>query len=194
MNGNDPLKWVSLATDFFDDEAAKLVSKLPEGDWILLLWLRLLCLAGKSNDNGRLSFRMGARPYNMQMLAALFDHSESVVKMAIEALLECGAVVEEDGALRIADWERKQRIEGIEHLNRVAELNRIRQQQHRDRVKKRAALPALTTSAGTSLAKDSSGPTLPADVVPVLQDWPENPIISIEDIRQNMGKAIEAEN
>lgn len=39
-------KWIKLATDIFTDDKIMLISALPKGDSIILIWIKLLCLAG----------------------------------------------------------------------------------------------------------------------------------------------------
>lgn len=39
--------WIKLSTGMFDDEKIKLIKNMPEGRSILLIWVELLCFAGK---------------------------------------------------------------------------------------------------------------------------------------------------
>ena len=41
------VKWIKIVTDIFDDEKILLIETLPEADSIIVIWLKLLCLAGK---------------------------------------------------------------------------------------------------------------------------------------------------
>lgn len=42
----------SLKTDIFDDEKILLIESLPECDSIIVIWFKLLCFAGKTNNSG----------------------------------------------------------------------------------------------------------------------------------------------
>ena len=46
------VKWIKLLTEMFDDEKIKLIEAVPEADMILVIWIKLLTLAGKKNMNG----------------------------------------------------------------------------------------------------------------------------------------------
>ena len=44
------VKWIKLTTDLFDDEKIDFIQSLPEGDSLLMIWVRLLTMAGKCLD------------------------------------------------------------------------------------------------------------------------------------------------
>ena len=46
------VKWIKIVTDIFDDEKMLLIESLPSADSIIVIWFKLLCLAGKNNNNG----------------------------------------------------------------------------------------------------------------------------------------------
>ena len=46
------VKWIKLATDIFDNRKIKLIERMPDGDSLIVIWLKLLCLAGTVNDSG----------------------------------------------------------------------------------------------------------------------------------------------
>ena len=51
----DGLKWIKLATNMFDNRKIKQIELLPEGDTIIIIWVKLLSLAGVINDAGQIS-------------------------------------------------------------------------------------------------------------------------------------------
>ena len=46
------VKWIKLSVNMFNDEKIKLIRTMSEGDKIIVTWVQLLCLAGKTNDGG----------------------------------------------------------------------------------------------------------------------------------------------
>ena len=48
------ITWVKLTINMFDDEKIRLIEAMPEADAIIIIWVRLLTLAGKTNDDGRI--------------------------------------------------------------------------------------------------------------------------------------------
>jgi len=43
------IKWIKLTVNMFDDEKIRLIQAMPESDAIIIIWIRLLALAGKTN-------------------------------------------------------------------------------------------------------------------------------------------------
>ena len=65
------VKWIKIVVDIFDDEKILLIENLPEADSIIVIWFKLLCLAGKQNNSG--VFIMGDKiAYTDKMLATIF--------------------------------------------------------------------------------------------------------------------------
>ena len=52
MNG---VQWIKITTDIFDDEKIQLIESMPEGDTLIVIWFKILVLAGKQNNSGILS-------------------------------------------------------------------------------------------------------------------------------------------
>ena len=65
------ISWIKLKTTMFDDEKIRLIQSVPESDAILVIWIRLLVLAGKTNDDGLIYIQRNM-PYSEEMLATLF--------------------------------------------------------------------------------------------------------------------------
>ena len=64
------VKWIKIVTDIFDDEKILLIESMPDADSIIVIWFKLLCLAGRQNNSG--VFLMNGRiPYTDEMLATL---------------------------------------------------------------------------------------------------------------------------
>ena len=76
------IKWIKIVTDIFDDEKILLIESLPEADSIIVIWFKLLCLAGKQNNSGVFVMSNGI-PYTDAMLATIFRRKEATVKLAL---------------------------------------------------------------------------------------------------------------
>ena len=46
------VKWIKIVTDIFDDEKILIIESMPEADAMIVIWFKLLCLAGKQNNSG----------------------------------------------------------------------------------------------------------------------------------------------
>lgn len=107
------VKWIKITTDVFDDEKILLIESLPEADSIIVIWFKLLCLAGKQNNSG--VFMMGnSIPYTDKMLATIFRRKEATVKMALETFSQFGMVELIDGVITIPNWNKHQSLDSYE--------------------------------------------------------------------------------
>jgi predicted phage replisome organizer len=125
------IKWIKIVTDIFDDEKILLIETLPEADSIIVIWFKLLCLAGKQNNSG--VFMMNDRvPYNDKMFATIFRRKESTVQLALKTFEEFGMIEIIEGAVTIPNWGKHQNIEAIETRR---EYKRLKQAEYRERQK-----------------------------------------------------------
>ena len=121
------VKWIKIVTDVFSDEKIMLMETLPEGDAIISIWFKLLCLAGKSNHNGFLM--MSDRiPYTDEMLATIFRKPLNIVQIAMRCFVQFEMIEIIKDSYRIANWEKHQNVEG---LDKIREDTRKRVAKHR---------------------------------------------------------------
>ncbi len=126
------VKWIKILVTMFDDEKIKLIEKMPEGDRILLLWIKLLTLAGKCNATGYI-FLSENIPYTDEMLSTIFNMPLNIVRLGLNTFKQFNMIEELDNCLlKIVNWDKHQNIEG---LDRIREQNRIRKQNQREKEK-----------------------------------------------------------
>lgn len=107
------VKWIKITTDIFDDEKILLIESLPEADSIIVIWFKLLCLAGKMNNSG--VFIMNDKiAYTDKMLAAIFRRKEATVQMALKTFEQFGMVEIVDGVITIPNWNKHQSLDALE--------------------------------------------------------------------------------
>ena len=107
------VKWIKITTDIFDDDKILLIESLPEADSIIVIWFKLLCLAGKQNNSG--VFVMGNRiAYTDKMLATIFRRKESTVQLALETFEQFGMIELIDGIITIPNWGKHQNLDQLE--------------------------------------------------------------------------------
>lgn len=125
------VKWIKIVTDVFDDEKILLIESLPEADSIIVIWFKLLCLAGKQNNSG--VFVMNGRiAYTNKMLATIFRRKEATVKLALETFESFGMIEIVDNVITIPNWEKHQQLNQLEI---VKEQTRKRVAKYRERQK-----------------------------------------------------------
>ena len=107
------VKWIKITTDIFDDEKMLLIESLPEADSIIVIWFKLLCLAGKMNNSG--VFMMNNRiAYTDKMLATIFRRKEATVQLALKTFEQFGMVEILDGVITIPNWGKHQNLDQLE--------------------------------------------------------------------------------
>lgn len=110
------VKWIKIVTDIFDDEKILLIEQLPEKDTIIVIWFKLLCLAGKQNNRGVFLIR-DSMPYTDEMLAAVFRRPLNIVRLALKTFEEFGMVEIINGVLTVPNWGKHQSMDKIEQRN-----------------------------------------------------------------------------
>lgn len=128
------INWIKLRVDMFDDEKIKIIQSMPEGDAILVIWIRIIALAGKCNAKGLVLIE-DEFPYSDEMLATIFNKPLATVRLALGTFEKFRMIERTEKGIYISNFEKHQNTEG---MDRIREQNRIRQQRQRD--KKRALL------------------------------------------------------
>lgn len=151
------INWIKLRVDMFDDEKIKIIQSMPEGDAILVIWIRIIALAGKCNAKGLVLIE-DEFPYSDEMLATIFNKPLATVRLALGTFEKFRMIERTEKGIYISNFEKHQNTEGME---KIRERARIRKQ--REREKKRALLEAGNTPA---LPENSSEnpETLPENV------------------------------
>ena len=121
------VKWIKITTDVFDDEKVLLIESLPSADSIIVIWFKLLALAGKQNNDG--VFLMSNRiAYTEEMLATIFRRELSIVRLALKTFEEFGMIEVFDGVITIPNWNKHQTLDSYE---KKKERDRIYQAERR---------------------------------------------------------------
>lgn len=143
------ISWIKLKTTMFDDEKVRLIQAVPESDAILVIWIRLLVLAGKTNDDGLIYIQRNM-PYSEEMLSTLFDKPVNTIRLALSTLEKFNMIdLNTDGSIVITNWVKHQNIEGME---KIREQNRLRAKKHYR--KKKNSNVSLTLDVTESNATD----------------------------------------
>ncbi len=144
------IKWIKITTEMFDDEKIRIIEAMPEADALIVIWIRLICMAGKINAGGHL-FIAPDLPYTIEELQAVVNRPLNTVKLAI-ATFERLQMIERgsNGDIYLPAFAKHQNIEGME---KVRELATTRQRRRRASLKPN---PRLALNSGvTLLSRDS---------------------------------------
>lgn len=107
------VKWIKIVTDIFDDEKILLIESLPEADSIIVIWFKLLCLAGKQNNSGVFVMSNGLA-YTDKMLATIFRRKEATVNLALKTFEQFGMIEIINDAITIPNWSKHQTLDQLE--------------------------------------------------------------------------------
>lgn len=109
------VKWIKIVTDVFDDEKILMIESMPEADGMIVIWFKLLCLAGKQNNSG--VFQMGQMPYTDEMFATIFRRPLNTVRLALKTFEQFGMIEIINNTVTIPNWGKHQNIDQIEARN-----------------------------------------------------------------------------
>lgn len=148
------VKWIKIVTNIFDNRKVKQIETMPEGDTILVIWFKLICLAGSINDNGMI-YLTSEIPYTEEMLAAQFGRPLAVVRLALRTFESFGMIEVVDNFLCLPSWEKYQ---SAEKLAGMRSKNAERQARYRERQKAKmlgnTVTPALPVTQHNALDID----------------------------------------
>lgn len=125
------IKWIKINTDMFDDEKIKIIQSMPEGDALLVVWIRLITLAGKTNNGGYI-YISDNLPYTDEMLATIMNKPLNIIKLAIQTFINFGMIELDERGIYLVNFEKHQ---SLDRMQEIREYNRIAQQKHREKLK-----------------------------------------------------------
>jgi predicted phage replisome organizer len=125
------VKWIKITTDMFEDEKIDFIESLPEADTLIVIWIKLLTMAGKCNSGGYI-FLTDTIPYDDEMLAHRMRRPINVVKLALGTFQKLGMVHVDGNGLVITNWAKHQNVQG---LDLIREQNKLRQKRFREQQK-----------------------------------------------------------
>lgn len=160
--GMSEIKWIKITTDIFDDEKICLIDALPDPDAILVIWFKILTLAGKHNSNGLLMMTDKVH-YTDEMLATIFRRPLNTVRMAIGIFEQFGMIEIIDGIISLPNWEKHQNVDGME---KIKEQTRNRVAKYRKKQKNLAlgnVTGNVTVTDGNALEEDENKNRLDKD-------------------------------
>ncbi len=152
------VEWIKIRVDMFEDEKMRLIQALPEGDAITAMWIRLLTMAGRTNDDGYIYLKEGT-PYTAQMLAIIFTKQQSVVELALRTFIDFGMIQFDDKGIFISNWEKHQNIDGLDKIKKQTS-ERVRRYRERKK-QEHLALPKpseegnVTVTQGNAIERET---------------------------------------
>ncbi|PHB87483.1 replication protein [Bacillus toyonensis] len=146
------VKWIKLSTTMFEDEKIRLIESMPEADTLLIIWIKLLAQAGKTNASGYIFLNENI-PYTEDMLATLFNRPLNTVRMALGVFKNFGMIdIDDNHYINVVNWGNHQ---NLDRLEKIKEDTRKRVAAHRERRKQQTLICNVTCNDGvTDIDKD----------------------------------------
>ena len=109
------IQWIKIGTNIFDNEKIMFLEEMPESDALIVIWFKLLIMAGKKNDCGLIYITKDI-PYNENMLVKVIKRPANIIKLALKTFEKLGMIEIVNDVIAIKNWEKHQNIEGMEKL------------------------------------------------------------------------------
>ena len=149
-------EWIKLYLKTFrTSRKISAIERMKNGDTMIVIWFKLLCLAGEINDGGAV-YITSKRPYDPVSLADELKKPRAIVDAAIKTFEEHDMLFRDDaGFIQILNWEKYQNVEGLE---KIREQNRKRQKEWYDRQKANANLTLPNAKPNVRISEDVTLP------------------------------------
>lgn len=125
------VKWIKINVDMFDDEKIKIIQSMPEGDALLVVWIKLITLAGKTNDSGYVYIAENM-PYTDEMLSVIMNKPLNTIRLALDTFIKLGMIENDVKGIYLLNFEKHQ---SLDKLEKIKEQNRLRAKKFRDKQK-----------------------------------------------------------
>lgn len=123
------IKWIKLNVDMFDDEKIKIIQSMPEGDSLLVIWIKLITLAGKTNDSGYIYIADNI-PYTEEMLSVIMNKPLPTIRLAIDTFTKLQMVEADTKGIYLVNFEKHQ---SIDKMAKIKEQTRKRVAAYREK-------------------------------------------------------------
>ena len=149
------VKWIKIAINMFDNRKIRQIETMPDGDSLLLIWVKLLCLAGNVNDGGYI-YLTKEIPYTDEMLATQFNKPLPTIRLALKTFEQFGMIEIINNMILLSSWQKYQNTDKLEEMR---EKNRARQKRYYDRQKEKLLAEhnltlGITSSNALDIDKD----------------------------------------
>jgi predicted phage replisome organizer len=119
------IHWLRFNVNFFDEPKIQIIESNPQGDSFIRIWMRLLCLAMKSQRPGFIEVQDGI-PYEIEGLATVTRTNAETLKAALKVFSKLKMIdVAEGSTIEILNFRSDQSIDYIEAQNEKARIRMI---------------------------------------------------------------------
>lgn len=127
----EPAKWIKVATDTFEDEKIDIIEGMPSGEKMIIIWFKLLLLAGKCNAGGYLLLQEDI-PFTEEMLARRFKQDLNIVNESLKEFEKYRMINRTKNGICITNFNKHQ---DLDKMNQKRFQDRERKQKQREKEK-----------------------------------------------------------
>lgn len=121
-------EWIKLTTNMFEDDKIDMILKMPDGDALVLIWVRLITMAGKSNAHGYILLSEDI-PYDAAMLASKCNKSMQVINYALTTFEKFKMIELNENGILIKNFDKHQDLDKLNHQRELAKLRKQKQRE-----------------------------------------------------------------
>ncbi len=116
MNGGGA-PWIKIITRIFEDPKIIAIEERPEAGYgVLIIWFKLLTLAGELNRGGAIYFTETV-PFTTELLAAKWRCKPALVQLALSWFQKLGMIgIDDEGTILILNWSKYQNEAGLAQI------------------------------------------------------------------------------
>ena len=141
------VKWIKITVDMFDDEKIKIIQSMPEGDALLVVWIKLITLAGKTNDSGYVYIAENM-PYTDEMLSVVMNKPLNTIRLALDTFIKLGMIENDVKGIYLLNFEKHQ---SLDKLAEIREQTRRRVAKFREKEKQKTLEMGNNDNASVTL-------------------------------------------
>ncbi len=152
----EKIPWFKFYTSFFKRQSIVLISSLRNSETIILILIRLICMATEINDRGYV-YITPERPYKISELASYMQRTTKVMENVLKVLADYGEIeIEKNGMIFVTSWSEEQNVDRLEVMKAD---HRARQKRYREKFKlnKKQALRHSDTTGDVTVTKSDAG-------------------------------------
>lgn len=119
-------KYIRFNVNMYGDTKFKIIDRRPDRDLIHYIWIRMVILAGKCNQEGEL-YMSRTIPYTLETLAIEFNRGDDEVKGALALLMELEMIeLTEENVFKVKNFVKHQNIKVKEKV-KTEDRNNIKE-------------------------------------------------------------------
>lgn len=162
--GNN-VKWIKLSTDIFDNPKIQIIEEMKNGQEIILTWIKLLTLAGKLNNSGKILIKKpekisekNAENFYKKTIAKMIKISPKKLENFLTIFEEFEMIFyDEKNVISISNWCRYQSEEKLEKIRQQTQKRVARHRENSDKTDdEKERYNSVTNSVTDSVTDENS--------------------------------------